>query len=508
MESKKNQVLVIDFGSQYSQLIVRKTRELGVYSELVSFVDASKIFEKKHPQAIILSGGPESVYEKDSPDVSDSILNSGVPILGVCYGMQLLSIKHGGKVIPGEKREFGRSRLHVKEDDKLLENAHESIAWMSHGDCVVDSGDLEIIASTEDCKYAAVRKDNIYGIQFHPEVHHTEKGKQILSNFLFSIARLKKSWNMEEFVETRINKIRETTKGERVICALSGGVDSSVMTVLLSKAIGHDLTAIFVDNGLLRKGEKEEVENFFKDFDFNLKIIDAQDMFLDRLAGVVDPEKKRKIIGNTFIEIFDEEAKKTNARFLAQGTLYPDVIESISYKGPSHTIKSHHNVGGLPKKMNLRLIEPFYHLFKDEVREVGRVLGLPRKIVGRHPFPGPGLAIRILSDVDREKLRILKDADYIMREEIEKAGVYNDIWQALCVLTPLKTVGVMGDKRTYENVLALRMVDSVDGMTADFIRLDWDILQRISARIVSEVRGINRVVYDITQKPPGTIEWE
>jgi GMP synthase (glutamine-hydrolysing) len=503
-----NNVMTVDFGSQYSQLIIRKLRESGYYSELVPFDKAMEYFYKNKPDAVIFSGGPNSVYEKYSPSISMEIFEQNVPILGICYGMQLISKLFGGKVSSMGKSEYGYAEIKKLKDDCIFENIDDLSVWMSHGDSVIDIPEgFELLAETDYCP-GIIKKGNIYAYQFHPEVHHSKNGTQFIVNFLKNIAGLEPDWTMDTFLESEIKFLKEKIGNKKVICALSGGVDSSVMTALLAEAVGKQLTAIFVDNGLLRKNERDFVYNNFKDFDFDLRIIDAQDEFLDALKGITEPEKKRKTIGKIFIDVFEREAKDINASFLAQGTLYPDVIESVSHKGPSQVIKSHHNVGGLPEKMNLKIIEPFRTLFKDEVRILGKKLGLPERLIQRHPFPGPGLSVRILGDIDREKLEILKEADAIMIDEIEKAGWYDQIWQALCVLTPIKTVGVMGDQRTYERVLAIRMVDSVDGMTADFIRLPYNILAKISSRIVGEVKGINRVVYDITSKPPGTIEWE
>ena len=507
---KMNKVVVVDFGSQYSQLIVRKIRELGFYSEIISCNDIEEYLADEKISALILSGGPESVYEENSPSIPAKYINSDIPVLGICYGMQLITHLSGGVVKPSGKREFGYADIKIKKNDIIFDGFSDTTVWMSHGDSVDKiPDDFEVLASTDECPFCVIKKQNIYGIQFHPEVAHTKEGKIILSNFLTKIAGIKPDWTMDNYIEHEIEEIREKTHNKKVICAISGGVDSTVMTALLAHAVGERLTAIYIDNGLMRKGETDGIKKAFKQgYNFNLEIIDASQVFLQKLSGVTDPEKKRKIIGNTFIEVFEKEAEKIGAEFLAQGTLYPDVIESISYKGPSHVIKSHHNVGGLPEKMNLKIIEPFRTLFKDEVREIGKKLNLPSDVINRHPFPGPGLAVRILGDITEEKLRILNEADYIMTEEIKKAGWYDKIWQALAVLTPVKTVGVMGDQRTYEHVLALRMVDSVDGMTADFIKLPYEVLGKISSRIVSEVKGINRVVYDITSKPPATIEWE
>jgi len=528
-----DKVLIIDFGSQVTQLIARRIREFHVYSEVknpdITF-DAIKQFA---PKAIILSGGPESVYEKDAPTIDKRIFDLNIPILGICYGQQLICHLLGGKVASAQEREFGKAQIEIIDDETLLfDNGSKfqpvgdgnwedtgqrlpksQIVWMSHGDKVEElpSG-FEIIAKTES-SYAAIenKEKKIFGLQFHPEVEHTHYGKHMIKNFVLKVAGCKQDWSMKDFKKDEIAEIKKIVGDKKVICGLSGGVDSSVVAALINEAIGKQLTCIFVDHGLLRKGEGEQVKEIFaKKFQTNLVYVDASELFLSKLAGVSDPETKRKIIGGTFIEVFDAEAAKIkDVTFLAQGTLYPDVIESSHpNKGASHTIKSHHNVGGLPENMKLKLLEPVRMLFKDEVRLLGTELGLPAHVVGRHPFPGPGLAIRIIGDVTHEKIKTLQEADAIYIEEIRKAGLYDKIWQAFSVLLPIKTVGVMGDARTYENVLALRAVTSIDGMTADVYHYESEFLCNVTSRIINEVRGINRVVYDFTSKPPGTIEWE
>ena len=509
-------VLILDFGSQYTQLIARKTRELGVYSEILAFNHSLKDVARHNPGGIILSGGPQSVYAKDAPRIDAELFEIDVPILGICYGLQLIAHLLGGEVTPSAEREYGRAVLEIVGASSLFRSrkrGFKSTVWMSHGDRIerLPQG-FRATAQTENCSYAAVENDErgIYGVQFHPEVAHTEHGLELLKHFLFNICGFAGTWSVGSFIDREIDDIRKQADGGSVLCALSGGVDSSVVAALLGKAIGRNTKAVFINNGLLRKDEEREVvQTFSNGFEFDLIAVDATDRFLNALKGVTDPEKKRKIIGREFIAEFERKAGEIGSiEFLAQGTLYPDVIESVSFKGPSATIKSHHNVGGLPETMKLKLIEPLRELFKDEVRELGRLLGLPENIVGRHPFPGPGLAVRILGEVTAERLHILQHADAIIRHEIRDAGLYDDIWQAFGVLLPVKSVGVMGDERTYEHVCVLRAVTSVDGMTADWYRFPNDVLQSISSRIISEVRGINRVVYDISSKPPSTIEWE
>ena len=506
-------ILVLDFGSQYTQLIARRIRELGVYTEIKPFSTPLKDIESMKPKAIILSGGPASVWDDNSPTVDREMFDLGIPVLGICYGMQLTTQLLGGKVERSKVREFGPATLEITNGFDLLSGIPDkSDIWMSHGDRVLElPPGFESIAGSENSPTAAMknREMRIYGTQFHPEVVHTKFGKEILSNFVFKIAGCIGEWTPRSFVETAIKDIRQRVGDATVICGLSGGVDSAVAAVIIQRAIWDKLRCIFVDTGLLRMNEAEEVVESFRDMGLNLVHIDASERFLARLRGVTDPERKRKIIGEEFVNVFEEEASKIkDAKFLAQGTLYPDVIESVSVKGPSATIKSHHNVGGLPEKMNLKLIEPLRELFKDEVREVGRELGVPEEILGRHPFPGPGLGIRIMGEIDEERLEVLRQADRIFIEEIKKGGVYDDIWQAFCVFVPVKTVGVMGDERTYENVIALRAVTSQDGMTAKWARIPYDLLEKISVRIINEVRGVNRVVYDVSTKPPSTIEWE
>ncbi|MEO2068151.1 MAG: glutamine-hydrolyzing GMP synthase [Desulfurobacteriaceae bacterium] len=511
----ESKILILDFGSQYTQLIARRLREKHVYCEIHPFNTSIEKIKEYKPKGIILSGGPASVYKDGSPKVDKGIFELGIPILGICYGMQLITYLFGGEVVKAERHEYGRAELDVLDNQDLFSDLPQKFTvWMSHSDKVlkVPSG-FEPIAKTENAPFAAIRnkEKKIFGVQFHPEVKHSQFGDKILENFAIKICGCKPSWTMENFIEYEIEKIRETVKDKNVICALSGGVDSSVVAALLHKAIGDQLYPIFVDTGLLRKGERESVERTFKEkFHMkNFQTVDASELFLERLKGVTDPEKKRKIIGHTFIEVFEKAAKSIpNAEFLAQGTLYPDVIESVSVKGPSATIKTHHNVGGLPERLNFKLIEPLRELFKDEVRELGKELGLPDEIIKRQPFPGPGLAIRIIGEVKPEYLRILREADAIVLEEIKKAGLYDKIWQSFAVFLPIQTVGVMGDVRTYDYVIAIRAVESVDGMTADWVKLPYELLERISNRIINEVEGVNRVVYDITSKPPGTIEWE
>jgi len=509
---KKGGIVVINFGSQYVQLIARRVRELNVYSEILPWDTPIEEILKREPKGVIFSGGPASVYAKDAPLPSEEIYKTGLPILGICYGLQVLAHQLGGKVAPADKHEYGRATLKVLKEDKIFKGLPKEFqVWMSHADKVVELPEgFETLAVSDNAPHAAVAdlNRNYYGVQFHPEVTHTQYGTDIIANFVFEVCKAEKNWFMENFVEEQIKKIKETVGNKKVIAALSGGVDSTVAAVLTYKAIGEQLIPIFIDHGLLREGEREEVERALKGLGLPLRVIDASEIFLSRLEGVEDPEEKRKIIGHTFIEVFEREAKKyPDVEFLLQGTLYPDVIESAGVKGAAK-IKSHHNVGGLPERMNLKLLEPLRELFKDEVRRLGKILGIPDEILQRHPFPGPGLAIRILGPVTREDLNLLRKADKIFIEELKRWGLYNKVWQAFAVLLPVKTVGVMGDVRTYERVVALRAVDSSDGMTADWSRLPYDFLDHVMRRIINEVRGINRVVYDITSKPPGTIEWE
>ncbi len=508
-------ILVIDFGSQYNQLIARRVRELGVYCQIEPPTLETADLKALNPEGIVLSGGPASIYDPDSPQANPAIFEMGVPVLGICYGMQFMAHTLGGTVQGAGKREYGFARLHIHRRDGIFQGISENTpCWMSHGDSTqsVPPG-FEVTAATDNTPVAAMAdpKRRFHGLQFHPEVEHTPEGRAMLKNFLFDICGCQGNWSMKSFARDAIADIQAAVGQEQVILGLSGGVDSSVTAMLIHQAIGEQLTCIFVDNGLLRKDEAQKLKTTLSQhLKLNIRFVDASDAFLSELAGVFDPEQKRKIIGRVFMEVFEQEARKVqNAQFLAQGTLYPDIIESVSaFGGPTSIIKSHHNVGGLPEKMKLKLVEPLKFLFKDEVRLLGEELGLPDELVWRQPFPGPGLAIRIIGDVTKQRLSILREADAILSEEIKKAGYYRRLWQSFAVLLPLKSVGVMGDKRTYEDLIAIRAVTSKDAMTADWARLPHDLLGTISNRIINEVRGVNRVVYDISSKPPATIEWE
>jgi GMP synthase (glutamine-hydrolysing) len=511
-------IIVLDFGSQYTQLIARRLREDKIYCEILPYHTKVEEIQAKNPKGIILSGGPSSVYNKDAYEVDQGVYSMGIPVLGICYGMQRIAVDFGGSVIRSDHHEYGKAELEIvgypdHVSPLFAECDNNRIVWMSHSDRVETLPEgFEVIATSDNSPYAAIANDQkrVYAMQFHPEVQHSEEGYLMLRNFAKNICGVTEKWKMEHFLKEQIAKIREQVGDGKVLCGLSGGVDSSVVAAMLYEAIGDQLVPVFVDNGLLRKGEREQVEQVFK---VNLKVplvvADAKELFLSRLAGVENPEEKRKIIGHTFIEVFEQEAKKHEGiKFLAQGTLYPDVIESISVNGPSEVIKSHHNVGGLPDWMDFELIEPLRELFKDEVRKIGLELGLPADMINRHPFPGPGLAIRIMGDVNPADLDLLREADVILLDELKASGYYAKTWQAFAVLLNVKSVGVMGDNRTYDNTVCVRVVEAVDGMTATFAHLPHDLLERISRRIINEVDGINRVVYDISSKPPATIEWE
>ena len=512
--ASKNTILILDFGSQYTQLIARRIREANVYSEIHSSSFSLEKINALNPSGIILSGGPMSVYDADAPQINEKIFELGIPILGICYGLQLIAKNFNGMVEPADDREYGKANLKINIDSSILNNvADNSVVWMSHGDLItkIPTG-FTIDGETKNtpiCVLSNTEK-NIYGLQFHPEVAHTTDGRKILENFIFDICKVEADWTAANFIASAIESIQSEVGNKKVICALSGGVDSSVAAILLHKAIGDNLVCIHIDSGLMRKNESTDIVKMFEEsYNLNLVFVDASELFLSRLAEVFDPEEKRKIIGTTFIDVFEAESKKLgDIEYLVQGTLYPDVIESVPVKGQSVTIKSHHNVGGLPEKMNLKLIEPFRELFKDEVRAIGRELGLPELFIKRHPFPGPGLAVRIIGDITIDKLSILREADQIFIDELHSFGIYDEIWQAFAVLLPIQSVGVMGDARTYENVLALRAVTSVDGMTADWYHFEPDVLESTSNKIIRNVPGINRVVYDISSKPPATIEWE
>ena len=505
-------VLVIDFGGQYNQLIARRVREFGVYCEIVPYNYGIEKIKDKNPKGIIFTGGPNSVYGKDTPQIEKEVFELGVPVLGICYGQQLMSHLLGGRVDTAPVREYGKSHVNLDNSSKLFKGIEkEEVCWMSHTDYVAEApAGFKIIAHTDVCPVAAIANEEkkLYGVQFHPEVEHTPFGKDMLRNFVLNICDLEPSWSMASFAEEKIAEIKRVVGDKKLICALSGGVDSSVAAVLVHKAVGKQLTCIFVDHGLLRKDEGNQVEKIFREgFDMNLIRVNAQDRFLGKLAGVSDPERKRKIIGEEFIRVFEEESKKLGQiDFLVQGTIYPDVVESGT--GTSAVIKSHHNVGGLPEDIEFSLIEPLRELFKDEVRAVGEELGIPHHLVWRQPFPGPGLAIRVLDEVNEEKLEIVREADAIFREEIALAGLESEIWQFFAVLPNIQSVGVMGDERTYCHTVGLRAVTSSDGMTSNFAHIPYEVIDKVSRRIVNEVKGVNRIVYDVTSKPPATIEWE
>lgn len=511
---KEVPIVVLDFGSQYTQLIARKLRESGVYTEVVPYRENIADIKARKPKGIILSGGPASVYAEDAYKPEDGIWELGLPILGICYGMQLITQHFGGEVVAADHHEYGKAKLHIEADSPVFKDVeNDSVVWMSHGDRAERIPEtFKVIGTSENSPFAAIANEErkIYAFQFHPEVHHSVAGVKMLKNFAKYICGCESTWNMGSFAKEKIMQIKAQVGNKKVLCGVSGGVDSSVVAAMLHEALPKEqLICVFVDQGLLRKNEAAQVQNMFKMLDIPLISIDAKEIFMKKLEGISDPETKRKVIGETFIEVFDEEAKKhTDVSFLAQGTLYTDVIESVSVKGPSKTIKSHHNVGGLPDWMTFELVEPLREIFKDEVRQLGLELGLPKEMVGRHPFPGPGLAIRVMGEVNEEALRLLRESDAIMQEELKAAGYYDKVWQAFTVLLNVKSVGVMGDNRTYDNTVCVRMVESVDGMTATFAHIPHDILEGISRRIINEIDGINRVVYDISSKPPATIEWE